>query len=85
MGNPAGSFSFRDNSYFPMHFGLVQWQSNIKTVWIPASAGKTGERRDGFPLPRERRVSGGMDSRSPIGVGVGVGVGVGDKLRGYDG
>ena len=40
-----GSFSFRDNSYFPMRFGLVQWQSNVKNVWIPAFAGKAGARR----------------------------------------
>ena len=59
--------------------------SSILRFWIPASAGMTGERRDGFPLPdrgrgqayRERRVSGGMDSRSPIGAG--------DKLTGKDG
>ncbi len=35
----GGPFSFRDGSCFPMHFGFVQWQSNIKNVWIPASAG----------------------------------------------
>ena len=26
-----------------MHFGFVQWPSNIKNVGIPAFAGKTGE------------------------------------------
>ncbi len=51
----GGPFSFRDDSCFPMHFGFVQWQSNIKNVWIPAFAGKTGERRDGFPLPDRGR------------------------------
>ena len=51
----GGPFSFRDGSCFPMHFGFVQWQSNIKNVWIPAFAGKTGERRDGFPLPDRGR------------------------------
>ena len=58
------SFSFRDNSYFPMHFGLVQWQSNIKNVWIPASAGMTEGGKDGR---RERRkagtTEGGNDGR----------------------
>ena len=56
LGSPPGSFSFRDNPYFPMHFGLVQWQSNIKA----------GERMDS----RFRGKDGlAMDSRSPIGVG----------------
>ena len=73
-GHPRRSFSFRDDSCFPMHFGLVQWQSNIKNVWIPAFAGMTGEWRDGFPLSnqgrgqasRERRVSGGYNGRHTI-------------------
>ena len=41
------------------------------------SDGSPRSRPYGFPLSRERRVRGGMDSRSPIGVG--------DKLRGKDG
>ncbi len=63
--NPAcrdhsGSTSFRDNSCFPMHFGLVQGSPTSRTY--------------GFPLPdrgrgqasRERRVSGGYDGRQTI-------------------
>ncbi len=41
------------------------------------SNGSPTSRPYGFPLSRERRVSGGMDSRSPAGAG--------DKLRGKDG
>ena len=41
------------------------------------SNGSPTSRTYGFPLSRERRGSGGMDSRSPIGAG--------DKLRGKDG
>ena len=48
-------FSFGDDSCFPVHFGFVQWQSNIKNAWIPVFTGMTGERRDGFPLPDRGR------------------------------
>ena len=57
---PQGHLVFATTPVFPCtlglsDFGLVRWQSNIKTVWIPAFAGKTGERRDGFPLPDRGR------------------------------
>ena len=42
-----GPFSFGDDSCFPMRFGIVQWQSSIKTVWIPASAGMRDGGNDG--------------------------------------
>ena len=64
---PAGQglLVFATTPVFPCTLGL--------------SNGSPTSRPYGFPLSRERRVSGGMDSRSPIGVGVE------DNLRGKDG